>query len=82
MTPSMRDLLQLRDAFRRRLDGVDGVVSIGFAKSADGPYLRVVVDRSSAEPNVPSGFRGLPVRLVHGSPAVLALGSGIDSTSD
>ena len=71
----MRDLLQLRDEFHRHIGEVEGLVSVGFAKTGDGPYLRVVVDRAAGTPAIPSRFRGLPVRVVPGSPAVVAIGT-------
>jgi len=77
----MRELMRLRDEFRRRFVGVDGLVSVGFGKTAEGTCLRVVVDRSRPEPLLPRTFRGLPVRVELGSPAVLAIGSAAELTA-
>jgi hypothetical protein len=70
----MRELLELRDEFRRGLAGVVGLVSVGFGKDAAGPCLRVVVDRDLPRPSLPASFRGMPVQVQPGSRGVVALG--------
>jgi hypothetical protein len=81
MTASMRQLLQFRDEFRARFP-VEGMISLGFSKSADGLCLSVVVDRDSPEPALPDRFRDFAVRIERGSRPVWALGSVAPSSPD
>jgi hypothetical protein len=75
MTANMRELLRLRDEFRKRFPDVDGLISVGFARSPNGLCLSVVVESDSPEPGPPDRFRGMRVRVDRGSRPVLALGS-------
>lgn len=79
MTANMRQLLKLRDEFRARFP-VEGMISLGFAKSADGLCLSVVVDRESPEPTLPDRFEDFAVRVERGSRPVWALGSAAPSS--
>jgi hypothetical protein len=73
MTANMRQLLKLRDEFRRRFP-IEGLISVGFAKGSDGLCLSVVVDRASPPPALPDRFRDFEVRVERGSRPVVALG--------
>jgi hypothetical protein len=78
MTENMRQLVKLRDEFRSGPGRVEGLISVGFGKDADGLCLRVTVDRNLPMPVLPSTFGSLPVHVEPGSRGVVALGSAAE----
>jgi hypothetical protein len=70
------ELLAIREAFARHYRRAGHrIISVGVANDAEGPYLRVFVDKAYPAAKLPNTFRGLRVATTSTGAARLATGA-------